>query len=273
MTTRLGTQYQKSKPQPNPTMDPNFEAFIKSMNDQIVTQLITQINQSNTQLNHKLDQLIQSSNQAIHSFDQVEDQLGTLGKTHRVEPLPYEPQESIVPRYEPSSNPLSLSQPKPYKISTPSCEPSIGPFFFSQPPLTTPLVHQDDLEDEIYEADESLVNEYEEEEEFPIEDLELVESIDIQVEATLELVDPDHTHIEVDPELDGPDHTQAIMEEQLGENLDPITRTPPEETLEEDPIIEPSPKFLEPDDFIKALAYQYPQEESHPVVPIDESFS
>jgi len=111
------------------------------------------------------------------------------------------------------------------------------------------LVHPNDLEEEIYEADPSLVEEYEEEEEkFPIEDLELVESIDIQVEAFLELIDPDHTQIVVNPELDDPDHTQATMEEQL------------EETLEEDPIVEPNPEFPEQEEFIEDLAYltQYP---------------
>ena len=40
MTTRLGTQYQKSKPQPNPTMDPNLEAILAQL---------TQMNQANIQ--------------------------------------------------------------------------------------------------------------------------------------------------------------------------------------------------------------------------------
>jgi len=41
----------------------------------------------------------------------------------------------------------------------------------NRPTLTTPLVHQDAIEEEVYEADVSLVNEYKEEEEIPIADL------------------------------------------------------------------------------------------------------
>ena len=75
MTTRLGTQYQKSKPQPNPTMDPNFEAFIKAMNDQMVTQLTAQINQSNTQTQNQLAQINIRSDQ---SNTQTQTQLAQL---------------------------------------------------------------------------------------------------------------------------------------------------------------------------------------------------
>jgi len=65
-----------------------------------------------------------------------------------------------------------------------------------------------------------------------------------------------------DPELDNPGHTQDTMEEQL------------EETLEEDPIVEPSPEFPEPKEFNEDLAYltQYPQDEVTSLIPIEDIF-
>jgi len=62
--------------------------------------------------------------------------------------------------------------------------------------------------------------------------------------------------------LKGEDHKES----------NPIISILLEELLDESPSIEPSPKFLELDDFIKDLADQYPQEESHPVVLIDDLF-
>jgi len=217
-------------------MDPNFEAIMNQL-----AQLTTQMNQAITQINTKLDQakdqltqLTQSQNQMNHrsnqvdqrfdqattrinqlttSFDQVGDRLGTLDKTHRAEPI----------TYEPSSNPLSLSQPEPYRIDIPRFEPitfepitfkpityepialslpipvilDLSQFFISQTPLTTPLVHQDDLEEEIYEANPSLVEEHEDNEsiedleEYPIEDPGLVDYDQTQIETNLDIVDPE----------------------------------------------------------------------------------
>ena len=61
------------------------------------------------------------------------------------------------------------------------------------------MVHQDDLEEEIYKADPSLVEEYEDEEsieeleEYPIEDPGLVDYDQTQIEDHPILVEPDHT--------------------------------------------------------------------------------
>jgi len=55
MTTRLGIQYQKSKPQPSPTMNPTLEAILAQL---------TQMNQANTQTQAQLAQLTTQMNQA-----------------------------------------------------------------------------------------------------------------------------------------------------------------------------------------------------------------
>jgi len=78
-------------------------------------------------------------------------------------------------RYKPSISQEPLNQPTP-------TIPDTSQFFLSQTPPTTPLVHKNDIEEEVYEADVSLVDEYEEEEEeLPIKDLELVDLVDIQM--------------------------------------------------------------------------------------------
>ena len=202
-------------------MNPTLEAILAQltqMNAQTQAQL-TQINQSNTQTQNQLTQIDRRFDQSDTKLDQMNqrfNQVGTLGKTHRAEP-----QEPIVPRYEPSSNPLSLSQPEPYRIDTPRFEPitfkpityepitlslptpvtpDFSQFSISQTPLTTPLVHQDDLEEEIYEADPSLVEEYEDNE--SIEDLEEEIPIgDLELGVNPELVNPVETQLEVNPEL------------------------------------------------------------------------
>jgi len=71
------------------------------------------------QRNKMFDQLIQSNNQMTHRIDPLDDKIGTLNKANSTTPSPYNPQEPIVPRYEPSSNLLSLSHPEPYTIDTP----------------------------------------------------------------------------------------------------------------------------------------------------------
>jgi len=61
--------------------------------------------------------------------------------------------------------------------------------------------------------------------------------------------------------------------EQLEEkNPDTAIRVLPEETLEENLIVEPSPKFHEPVEFIEDLAYltQYPQDEVTSLIPIED---
>jgi len=153
------------------------------------------------------------------------NQVGTLGKTHRAEP-----QEPIVPRYEPSNNPLSLSQPEPYRIDTPRFEPitfkpiayksitlslptpvtpDFSQFSWRQTSPTTPLVHQDDLEEEIYEADPSLVEEYKDDE--PIVDLEEETPIEDP-----EVVDYNQTPIEINPELvESEAHPSSTIESNL----------------------------------------------------------
>jgi len=55
------------------------------------------------------------------------------------------------------------------------------------------LVHYNDIKVEVYEADMSLVDEYEvEEEETSLEDLQLVDPIGTQVEANLYVADSNH---------------------------------------------------------------------------------
>jgi len=151
-----------------------------------------------------------------------------------------EPHRINTPRFEPSTSQEPLSQPTP---ST----PVISQFFLSQPLLTTLLVHQNDLEKEIYEADVSLVDEYEEEEEeIPIEDLELVDPDPTHTKANPELVNPVDTRTEANQELAYPDHTQtkAVVEELLEEEThDPMTTTLYKETIGENLILESSPRF------------------------------
>jgi len=119
----------------------------------------------------------------------------------------------------------------------------------------------------------SLVDEYEEEEEeIPIEDLELVDPDPTHTKANPELVDPDHIQIEANLELANPDHTQTKAVEE--ETHDPMTATLSEETLGENLIIESSPKIQEPEKFIKDMISlsQYPQEEFSPIVFIKDLF-
>jgi len=102
-----------------------------------------------------------------------------------------------------------------------------------------------------------------------------------QVEDHPTIVDPDHTQVGGDLDLANLSHTQTVtnielanhaVEESLEEEThDPVTTTLPEETLKENPVIEPSPKFYKPEEFIKDLIFldQYPQDEVIPLTPID----
>ena len=48
MTTRLGTKYQKSAPQPSPTMELSLEDLLRSMNEQF-----TQMNEQFAQIKNQ----------------------------------------------------------------------------------------------------------------------------------------------------------------------------------------------------------------------------
>ena len=135
--------------------------------------------------------------------------------THRSAPLSYEPREPITPKYQPSTSHASPSQLEPHRISIPKYEPSSEPLSLRQPEPTRSSTHNQRPEPnqfpasrhsptileihkayinmEVYEADVSLVDEYEGEDDTPLEDRELVDPIGTQVEANLELVDLDYT--------------------------------------------------------------------------------
>ena len=134
--------------------------------------------------------------------------------THRSAPLSYEPREPITRKYQSSTSQVSLSQLEPHRISTPKYEPSSEPlplrqpeptrisvhnqkpgpsqFSPSRPSPTIPEIDKAYINAEVYEADASLVDEYEGEEETPLVDLELADPVDAQVETNPELVDLDH---------------------------------------------------------------------------------
>ena len=68
MTTRLGTKYQKSAPQPSPTMESSLEALIRTMNQTTINQMNEQFIQMNERFTQMNEQFAQIKNQTQNQY-------------------------------------------------------------------------------------------------------------------------------------------------------------------------------------------------------------
>ena len=253
MCTRSGISFYPSFPPLAEPMD-RLEAKLDALAEQLTQSF-----------NHRFDQITQSNAQLNRRFDCIGDRLITLERAHmsRSEPkletsYPPLPHSRRAPYFD---HPRSY-EPRPYVSMIHRYQPSVNRLTLSRPTHSTPLVHQNNIKEEVHEID-----------------LELVDLDHIQTETILEgqlVKDPESTN-ESEEEV----HEVKIdlvdeYEKQLGEESHDTDTTVelPEETLEENEVIEPSPEILEREKSSEDIVFsiQYPQKESPSPTPVKDLF-